>query len=1297
MDEFLARFANPVRQEAQPVEEIEVENTGISFFSKPERRASRKKAFAVHLAFDNESREKSESESESESSSSSSSSSSSDSDSRPSSKSRTRSRKRGLIVDKTKVEKIDIHEFISAIQRGTDIQIGKPDTGSLASCSVIHSPPKANSKPGESVLETFPIRKLGFMVQLKMSEPHLEVDIETENKGSEKEKKKRTGEPTKKGNRKDKGDLPDVAVKKRRALEGSELDVSGVIEQLNKMRSTPQKLTASNYYMNNRKYFSKFITEVFERLAKTSSASRKKAGVDVDVDVEAELEADDEFDCSTLSALDKKPFSALYHQRVVREYMNAYSPYRGLLLYHGLGSGKTCSSIVIAEGLSSHKKIIVMTPASLQKNYIEEIKKCGDSLFKLDQHWVFFPIDKVPKEKTAPEYEKSLLKALGFPEKVASTDNIVRTNKGVWFAEHGKPGNYHQLSELKKMEIDAQIDRMIHNKYRFINYNGIRITAWRELMRQNPSGNYFDDSVIIVDEAHNLVSRIVNKIKSPKSLSMQIYKAFLSASNSKVVLLTGTPIINYPNELGIMFNILRGYINTFNFTLDLSGFSGTGASQSTVNALKTIFNNAKEKDGVGVHDYLEFKQTPEPTLTLTRNPFGFVSHRGSSTGEFASVSMSLTHGGDIKDEEFVANVGKLLDSNKIRVTGVKQKSYTALPDRLEDFNELFIKPDGGGILNPDMFSRRIIGLTSYFRSAQEKLLPRYNPNEDFILFEIEMSNHQFSIYKEIRENERKTESNAKRRKAMASGNANDLYAETSSTYRIFSRACCNFAFPEELPRPLQISDLLKSSDKKKKAAVTDAETGTGTESSSEDDEDIEQIDENEQAPKSTKKPKPKQKTNPKLASKVRPLTEREFEGEVDDDDVDDAPGTGKPGFQNQNQHQDGDQQEQRSSLSPTDIRSYGDKIKSTVEKLARNADEYLSLKVLSGMYSPKFAQIYQQITDSKHVGLHLLYSQFRTLEGIGIFKLVMDANGYAEFKIRKNQQDGTWSQYYQQPDDAGKPMYALYTGTESKEEKEIIRNVFNSSWDNLPNTLKTDLMRNHSHTRKNIYGGVIKLLMITASGAEGINLRNVRYVHIMEPYWHPVRTEQIIGRANRICSHYQLPEELRTVNVFLYVMKFTQEQLNPTKQDKQVANIKTMDESISTDQKLLDTSSRKQLINQQLLTVVKASAVDCAIHKSRGGLDVQCFQYKSISGRDDVAYVPDVYQEQTDANAQRNQVKTKAIQRREFQYIVVKPDGSQVVKRYLLDQDTNDVYEEKEKGKPPIRIGMLVGNKVVET
>ena len=50
----------------------------------------------------------------------------------------------------------------------------------------------------------------------------------------------------------------------------------------------------------------------------------------------------------------------------------------------------------------------------------------------------------------------------------------------------------------------------------------------------------------------------------------------------------------------------------------------------------------------------------------------------------------------------------------------------------------------------------------------------------------------------------------------------------------------------------------------------------------------------------------------------------------------------------------------------------------------------------------------------------------------------------------------------------------------------------------------------------NLYGEIIKVLMITASGAEGISLRNVRYVHITEPYWHPVRMQQVIGRASNL-------------------------------------------------------------------------------------------------------------------------------------------------------------------------------------
>ena len=80
-------------------------------------------------------------------------------------------------------------------------------------------------------------------------------------------------------------------------------------------------------------------------------------------------------------------FSLLTHQKIVRDYMNLYTPYRGLLLYHGLGSGKTCTSIAIAEGMKDSKRVIIMTPASLRANYIEELKKCGDLLYKRNQYW----------------------------------------------------------------------------------------------------------------------------------------------------------------------------------------------------------------------------------------------------------------------------------------------------------------------------------------------------------------------------------------------------------------------------------------------------------------------------------------------------------------------------------------------------------------------------------------------------------------------------------------------------------------------------------------------------------------------------------------------------------------------------------------------------------------------------------------------------------------------------------------------------------------------------------------------
>ena len=144
----------------------------------------------------------------------------------------------------------------------------------------------------------------------------------------------------------------------------------------------------------------------------------------------------------------------------------------------------------------------------------------------------------------------------------------------------------------------------------------------------------------------------------------------------------------------------------------------------------------------------------------------------------------------------------------------------------------------------------------------------------------------------------------------------------------------------------------------------------------------------------------------------------------------------------------------------------------------------------------------------------------------------------------------------------------LYTGTESAEEKEIVRNIFNSTWENIPRSLQTQLSK---ISPNNFHGEIAKIFMITAAGAEGITLRNVRYVHIMEPYWHPVRIEQVIGRARRICSHNDLPENERKIEVFLYLMTFSEHQIDDLiSAELKIKDISKLDDHtpITTDQAL---------------------------------------------------------------------------------------------------------------------------------
>jgi len=516
--------------------------------------------------------------------------------------------------------------------------------------------------------------------------------------------------------------------------------------------------------------------------------------------------------------------------------------------------------------------------------------------------------------------------------------------------------------------------------------------------------------------------------------------------------------------------------------------------------------------------------------------------------------------GDMSDDDFIGHLTRLLANKRIKVANVRVENYKALPDTLDNFKALFIDSENN-TMNMNMFKRRILGLASYFRSAQENLMPKFTKGSNFFIVDCDMSDFQFGVYEEARVQERKVElNNAKKRKK---NQGDGLYEDTVSTYRIFSRAFCNYVFPRpDIKRPMP--------DKNMDGETSEEITAIA-------DEDI--LDAGVQVDN--------------------------VDGRFEADEL--------------------DRQKDEES------KSYEQRIRSALRMLNDRKQEFLSMEALD-MYSPKFKKMVESITSDDHQGLHLVYSQFRTLEGIGIFKLVLEANGFAEFKIK--QMGGTW-RLDMSPEEMGKPKFVLYTGTESPEQKEIVRNIFNGDWKFIPSSLETDML---AISGNNLFGEVIKVFMITASGAEGISLKNTRYVHIMEPYWHPVRIQQVIGRARRICSHQSLPEPLRTVDVFLYLMKFTESQLD----SEATIELRLKDTSkrdgvtpLTSDQALWEIATLKEQVTEKLLDAVKEASIDCSLHNTTGNEKLKCFSFGTIDPNN-IAFNGSYGNEDVDAVAQQN-------------------------------------------------------------
>lgn len=901
-----------------------------------------------------------------------------------------------------------------------------------------------------------------------------------------------------------------------------------------------KSIIPTNWELPNRKIFSNWFNKSYSgyRAKKNSITQKKGSGFDL-----------------------------FNHQKLVRDFINLNSPYRGLLLFHGLGVGKTCASIGMAEAFRGDKReIIVLLNKSLKKNFRVNLMKCGFEFYRINSHWVYHTFI---KEDSMYSYGKHI----GIPLK------ILRKG-GAWFIDFSKKSNYAELSQTEQETLNEQIEEFIDKKYKFLHIDGLNKTKLEKMVENRA----FDNKLLIIDEAHNLTNAMSKAF--PGVRGKLIKQLIMDAENFKIVLLSGTPMINNLFETAQLFNLLRGYIISFNFIL---------TPKPGQISLDSVVTNLKKHKLV---DQVILKKS-DKIVSVTRAPYGFINNYNSG--------FSIDKMNNISNDEFIGIIKDNIKTMNYDST-INLIKTTALPDNEQLFMSLFYNPSKNLINNPNLLQSRIMGLVSYFRTQDTSLIPTVTKD---IIEHIDMSDYQFINYSLIRKNEidqdkkkkkNKTNKPTKKSSDKSAGDTN-LFADTKSSYRAYSRMHCSFVFPENHNRPYPNDLTIDEGD-----ILNDVLDKQDDPLNNKDEEEL--------------------KADKKLiikkyeAAKVKVLK---------------------------------------------DI----DREKDTLFKI--NDENQLP------KYSPKYNSIINKINSVE--GNTFIYTEYKTLEGIAVLQIILKANGFAPFLFGKNS-EGEIIQVFENEEDRTKPLYAFWGG--NAEESDIIRKVYNNELDELPPSLKNQII---SSGKNNLRGHIIKVLMTTKTGAEGIDLHNVRQVHIVEPYWNPVRTQQVKGRAVRVGSHIKLPKKDQTVEIYTYISKMTKAQL---KTDKTILDDM---EGKCSDEVLHDISQRKLQVMTHLLQLIKEVSIDCSINiEETKGPDetLKCFSYGTSLSRDNYSFIPNISRNQQDTEIKRT------IKKVQWKPVFMTLKGKKYAVKKTVDPDSSEHifdYDATKSGQPGNPIGELIKEK----
>jgi len=207
-----------------------------------------------------------------------------------------------------------------------------------------------------------------------------------------------------------------------------------------------------------------------------------------------------------------EPFTPLNHQLFISRFLSPHTPYDKLLIFHELGSGKTCLASLLSETAKKTnpnlgETLILVRNELLERNFLNEIAtKCTNNKYKPE------------------ETEEKINKKTG--EKIST--------------------------KLTERQYEGRLKSNISQNYHTATFE--RFAKRLENEKDDYIKEQYSNRVIIIDEVHNL--RPTKKRQDSLSIYDQISRLLHLVQNCKIILMSATPMRDTPFEISPLLNLL---------------------------------------------------------------------------------------------------------------------------------------------------------------------------------------------------------------------------------------------------------------------------------------------------------------------------------------------------------------------------------------------------------------------------------------------------------------------------------------------------------------------------------------------------------------------------------------------------------------------------------------------------------------------------------------------------------------------------------------------------------------------